>query len=135
MLPVSLFLFSSLQIPEVVEGEFLRLPGTSTSLALYDNAFSLRECAALLPEGGILPIHSAELRADTPFPASSRLILFGECAHFASRYPHAEVTLVAPPPHFILPENVRQLLLKRYAENDLLELQAQARDIPCDYAL
>ena len=47
----------------------------------------------------------------------------------------AEVTLVAPPPHFILPENVRQLLLKRYAENDLLELQAQARDIPCDYAL
>ena len=113
----------------------LLLPvSTSTSLALYDNAFSLRECAALLPEGGILPIHSAELRADTPFPASSRLILFGECAHFASRYPHAEVTLVAPPPHFVLPVNVRRLLLKRYAENDLLELQAQARDSPCDYA-
>lgn len=135
LLPVSLFLFSSPQPPKVLEREFLRLPGTSTSLALYDNAFTLRECATLLPEGGILPIHSAELRADTPFPASTRLILFGECAHFSSRYPHAEVTLVAPPPHFVLPGNIQRVLLKRYAENDLLKFQAQARDIPCDYAL
>lgn len=59
-------------------------------------------------------------------------LLFGECAHFASRYPNATVTLIAPPPHFILTDNIRQLLLKPYAENNLLELQAEAQSIPCD---
>ena len=132
LLPVSLFLFSSKNTPEVIKGEFLRLPGTSASLALYDKNFSLRECASLLPDGGILPIHSAELRSDTPFPNSPHILLFGECAHFASRYPNAAVTLIAPPPHFILTDNIRQLLLKPYAENNLLELQAEAQSIPCD---
>lgn len=132
LMPVSLFLFSSENTPEVIKGEFLRLPGTSASLALYDKNFSLRECASLLPDGGILPIHSAELRSDTPFPNSSHILLFGECAHFASRYPNATVTLIAPPPHFILTDNIRQLLLKPYAENNLLELQAEAQSIPCD---
>ena len=133
LLSPAVLLLAPADAPQVVAGEFLRLPGPADSLALYDGTFSLRECADLLPDGGVLPIRSAELRADVPFPDSSEVILFGECAHFAPRYPGAAVTLVAPPPHFSLPENTRRLLLKRYAENDRLELQAAARGIPCDF--
>lgn len=140
VLPVCFFSFHfrkyarrKLSQKEVIKEEFLRLPGPSALLAFYDNTFNLRECASLLPDGGTLPIHSAVLRSDASFPNSSQILLFGGCACFASCYPNAAVTLTVPPPDIILTDDIRRRLLKSYAENDQLELQAEARGIPCAF--
>ena len=133
LLPVWLFLFNSENTREVIKKKFLRLPGPSALLAFYDNTFTLCEYALLLTDGGILPIYSAVLRSDAPFPNSSQILLFGGCACFVSRYPNAAVSLTVPPPHIILTDDIRRRLLKSYAENDQLELQAEARGIPCAF--
>ena len=100
--------------PEVSHGLAFRR-GRAMPLALYDDAWTLREVRPFLKNGGCTPLHSWQKHADVPAVETGKVVLFGECAAFADRYPEAGLVFVSPPPFFPFPPNTRMVYLRRFA--------------------
>lgn len=111
--------------PKVVDGFVVsRAKGRCPALVLYGDDWNLKQVRRFLPEAGYrVPVRPWDGEAPR-FPAE-RVTLFGDCASYASEYPDAAVTLVAPPEHFRLPPNVTALRLRPFEEHESLLSQGK----------
>lgn len=118
--------------PEVVD-EFIvsRAEEQCPALVLYGGDWNLSQVRRFLPETGYrLPVRPWD--GEAPHFTAERIMLFGDCASYASDYPNATVTLVAPPEHFRLPPNVSMLWLRSFEDHESLLRQVKARTICVD---
>jgi hypothetical protein len=112
--------------PAVEDGFVVhRTEGQAPALVLYGDDWTLKRVTSFLPETGYrVPVRPWEGEAPCA-PASGRVLLFGECASYASEYPAADVVLVAPPDYFTLPANVSTIWLRVFGDHGALLEQAE----------
>lgn len=120
------FVFSRGGAPEISRGMALR-HGAVMPLALYDDAWTLKQVRRFFPDGYRLPLESWQKRTTLPEGEAGAVYLFGECAAFAVGYPEAELVFVSPPPYFEFPPNTRKVLLRRFVETppDRVEVKVE----------
>lgn len=120
VLCLSVFGFRNERAPKVERGFVVR-SGNSMPLVLYDDTWNLKSVLPFLKDGYRLPVHSWQNRKGAPSGRFREVWLFGECAHFANRFPDARLIFVSPPENFPLPKNTLKLYLKRFREFSLQE--------------
>lgn len=115
VLCLSVFGFRNERAPKVERGVVVH-SGASMPLVLYDDDWNLKSVLPFLKDGYRLPVRSWQNRKDTPIGTFREVWLFGECAHFANRFPDTQLIFVSPPENFPLPGNTVKLYLKRFRE-------------------
>ena len=115
--------------PKIADGFVVsRADDRCPALFLYSNDWSLMQVRRFLPEAGYrVPVRPWDGEAPR-FPADN-VVLFGECASYASEYPRAVVTLVAPPEYFLLPPNVSKVWFHSFQEHESLLKHAKEKGI------
>lgn len=109
-----------------------RVENRCPALVLYGGDWNLRQVRRFLPKTGYrVPVRP--WNGEAPHFPTERIMLFGDCASYASDYPQAAVTLVAPPEHFQLPPNVSMLWLRSFEDHESLLRQMKARTISVDF--
>lgn len=114
-----------------VQNEFAILRATTqdAALALHDEDWPLRKARRMLAETTVMfPLRPWS--GNAPAIDAKTVFLFGDCASYASEYPHASITLISPPPYFQLPKNISALWIPLTDDTTALRKQAQERDIP-----
>lgn len=109
--------------PKVKDGFAMGAQSERMTLVLYGHDWPLKTVVPFLPEEGWrVPLRPWE--GGAPDIRADAVILFGDCASYASEYPDAKITLVSPPPHFRLPPNVETLWLRAFGDTEALREQA-----------
>lgn len=106
--------------------------GRCPTLVLYGDDWSLKQVRRFLPETGYrVPVRPWS--GEAPCFQPDTVMLFGECASYASEYPQAAVTLVSPPEYFSFPPNVSKVWLRSFQEHETLVKQAEEKGINITY--
>lgn len=115
--------------PKVVDGFVVSCAkGQCPALVLYGDDWNLKQVRRFLPEAGYrVPVRPWD--GEAPRFQADNVVLFGECASYASEYPNAAVTLVAPPEYFPLQPNVSRVWLHSFQEHESLLTQTKGKGI------
>ena len=118
-----------------IQGPYLVKAGENPILAYHDGSFDLKTVVGILEQegGGYRVSLKPSLDIDPRLPHPERVMLFGDCAEFASYYARSRVLLVSPSEEIGFPENTSRLFLRRFPRRLAFESKAQDRGIPIEY--
>ncbi len=104
---VPLVLFSS-QTPEVRDN-VIRIPGKNEVLILHDEDWNLKTIQPFCPDGFYVSPDGSFIAGDC-----RRVMLFGNMAEYAGKFPDRELIFVNPPEFFEFPENTIKIYLRGF---------------------